>query len=46
MSNLKYLKFEDLIIMPLKKSEWFYISPDTFEVRANWEIDIGKIKRK
>ena len=31
-------------IMPLKKSEWFYISPDTFEVRANWEIDIGKIE--
>ena len=31
-------------IIPLKKSEWFYISPDTFEVRANWEIDIGKIE--
>tara|TARA_B100001540_G_scaffold304931_1_gene315228 strand:+ start:1031 stop:2692 length:1662 start_codon:yes stop_codon:yes gene_type:complete len=30
-------------VMPLKKSEWFYVSPDTFEVRANWEIDIGKI---
>ena len=31
-------------IMPLKKSEWFYISHDTFEVRANWELDIGKIE--
>ena len=29
---------------PLKKSEWFFISSDTFNVRANWEIDIGKIE--
>jgi hypothetical protein len=31
-------------INPLQKSEWFFISPDTFDVRANWEIDVGKIK--
>ena len=29
---------------PLEKSEWFFISSDTFNVRANWEIDIGKIE--
>jgi len=31
-------------VIPLQKSEWFFIPPDTFEVRANWEIDIGKIE--
>lgn len=29
---------------PFKKSEWFYVHPDTFEVRANWDIDIGLIQ--
>ena len=29
---------------PIERSEWFFISADTFDVRANWEIDIGKIK--
>ena len=29
---------------PTERSEWFFVSPDTFDVRANWEIDIGKIK--
>ena len=28
---------------PIDRSEWFFISTDTFDVRANWEIDIGKI---
>jgi hypothetical protein len=31
-------------VSPYKSSEWFYIFPDTFEVRANWDIDIGKMK--
>ena len=30
-------------VSPHKNSEWFYIFPDTFEVRANWDIDIGKM---
>ena len=28
---------------PYKNSEWFYVHPDTFEVRANWDIDVGQI---
>ena len=31
-------------VNPTERSEWFFVSPDTFDVRANWEIDIGKIK--
>ena len=30
-------------IQPFKRSEWFYVHPDTFEVRANWDIDVGQI---
>ena len=29
---------------PFRPSEWFYIHPDTFDVRANWDIDVGPIK--
>lgn len=28
---------------PFFPSEWFYVSPDTFEVRANWDVEIPKI---
>ena len=28
---------------PFQPSEWFYVHPDTFQVRANWDIDIGLI---
>ena len=31
-------------VFPFKASEWFYVHPDTFNVRANWDIDIGTIK--
>ena len=31
---------------PLKASEWFYEYPDTFQIRANWEIDIGQIEKE
>ena len=31
-------------VFPFKASEWFYVHPDTFKVRANWDIDIGAIK--
>ena len=31
-------------VFPFKASEWFYAHPDTFNVRANWDIDIGTIK--
>ena len=31
---------------PLKASEWFYEYPDTFQIRANWEIDVGQIERE
>ncbi len=30
-------------VSPHKNSEWFYVYPDTFEVRANWDIDVGQI---
>ena len=30
-------------VSPYKNSEWFYVHPDTFEVRANWDIDVGQI---
>ena len=30
-------------VSPYKNSEWFYAHPDTFEVRANWDIDVGQI---
>jgi len=26
---------------PYEPSEWFYFSPDTIEVRANWDIEIS-----
>ncbi len=29
---------------PFQPSEWFYIHPDTFDVRANWDVDVGLIK--
>ncbi|MBN4081061.1 Ig-like domain-containing protein [Caldithrix abyssi] len=29
---------------PFQPSEWFYIHPDTFDVRANWDIDVGSIR--
>ena len=29
---------------PFQPSEWFYVHPDTFQVRANWDIDIGLIR--
>ena len=29
---------------PFLPSEWFYVHPDTFEVRANWDIDVGSIR--
>ena len=31
---------------PFRPSEWFYIHPDTFDVRANWDIDVGPIKMR
>ena len=31
---------------PLKASEWFYEYPDTFQIRANWEIDVGQIEKE
>ena len=31
-------------VFPFKASEWFYSHPDTFDVRANWDVDIGIIK--
>ncbi len=31
-------------VFPFKASEWFYAHPDTFNVRANWDIDIGTVK--
>ena len=29
---------------PFLPSEWFYVHPDTFEVRANWDIDVESIR--
>ncbi len=29
---------------PFQTGEWFYIHPDTFDVRANWDIDMGSIR--
>ena len=29
---------------PFQTSEWFYIHPDTFDVRANWDIDMGSLR--
>ena len=31
---------------PLKASEWFYEYPDTFQIRSNWEIDVGQIEKE
>ena len=31
-------------VNPFLTSEWFYAHPDTFQVRANWDIDIGSIQ--
>ena len=28
---------------PFEPSEWFYFSPDTLEVRSNWDIEIAPI---
>lgn len=30
-------------VIPFKPSEWFYIHPDTFNIRSNWDIDIGTV---
>jgi hypothetical protein len=30
-------------VMPFRPSEWFYIYPDTFNIRSNWDIDVGTI---
>ena len=29
--------------IPFKPSEWFYIHPDTFNIRSNWDIDVGSV---
>ena len=34
------------LFFPLKASEWFYEYPDTFQIRANWEIDVGQIEKE
>jgi len=31
-------------VIPFQPSEWFYIYPDTFNIRSNWDIDVGTIK--
>ncbi|MBC8345701.1 MAG: Ig-like domain-containing protein [Candidatus Marinimicrobia bacterium] len=33
-------------VHPFQPSEWFYIHPDTFDVRANWDIDVGLIREE
>ena len=30
-------------VIPFKPSEWFYIHPDTFNIRSNWDIDVGSV---
>jgi hypothetical protein len=30
-------------VIPFKPSEWFYIHPDTFNIRSNWDIDVGTV---
>ena len=30
-------------VIPFKPSEWFYIHPDTFNIRSNWDKDIGTV---
>ncbi len=31
-------------VYPFQPSEWFFIHPDTFDVRANWDIDVGFLR--
>ena len=31
-------------VIPFQPSEWFYIYPDTFNIRSNWVKEIGTIK--
>lgn len=31
-------------VIPFQPSEWFYIHPDTFNIRSNWDQDIGTVK--
>ena len=33
-------------VLPFQPSEWFYIHPDTFNIRANWDIDVGLIEEE
>jgi hypothetical protein len=33
-------------VLPFQHSEWFYIHPDTFDIRANWDIDVGLIQEE
>jgi len=30
-------------VQPFQTSEWFYIHPDTFDIRANWDINVGHL---
>jgi hypothetical protein len=39
--NMKYNFGE---VYPPQSSEWFYMYPDTFEVRANWDTELNPIK--
>ena len=39
-------KFSKGSLDPLTASEWFYEYPDTFEIRTNWEIDLGMIEKE
>lgn len=37
-------KYSYGIAYPFQASEWFNIYPDTFDVRANWDIDVGSLR--
>ena len=39
-------KFSKGSLDPLITSEWFYEYPDTFEIRTNWEIDLGMVEKE
>jgi hypothetical protein len=39
-------KFSYGSVLPFQPSEWFYIHPDTFDIRANWDIDVGLIQEE
>ena len=30
-------------LSPLVPAEWFYIYPDTIQIRSNWELDLDQI---